>query len=291
MAKWVVVGGDGLIGSYLADWSRHVAAQVLLTTRRRPPGQGRLLVDLEDGRVDCLTSLGADVVILCAAMTNMHACEANPELSYRVNVSATVELAARLVEQGSFVIFISSNTVFDGTIPWPQETQARSPICEYGRQKAGAEQLLLALPGAAERVAIVRLSKVLWPNAGMVAELLRCMRAREECDVFEDLKMSPISLRYVADGLLAIASRKLSGVFHLSGAEELSYAGFASRLANNVGAAACLIHPVSSVQARVGIWFRPEHPGLGMIRTSSLLGIQPESLDKLFLEMSEAQRP
>jgi dTDP-4-dehydrorhamnose reductase len=192
-----------------------------------------------------------------------------------------------LIEQGAFVVFLSSNTVFDGTAPWPEERQIYSPTCEYGRQKASAEQMLLALPGAAERMAVVRLSKVLSSQLGMAAEFLRRLRLKEHCDAFVDLKMSPISLRYVANGLLAIASRKLPGVFHLSSAEEPSYAQFAVRMANHVGADAALIQPVTSVQAGVDIMFRPEHPGLGMSRTRSILGIEPESLNSLFHELSK----
>jgi dTDP-4-dehydrorhamnose reductase len=289
MPKWIVVGGDGLIGNHLADWSGRVAAQILVTTRRRGGKDGRLFVDLDGEGVGHIVSAGADVIFLCAAMTNMRACQDAPELSYRINVSATVGLAERLIEQGAFVIFLSSNAVFAGTIPWPHEEQVCSPTCEYGGQKAGAEQLLLALPGAADRMAIVRLSKVLSPNAGIAAEFLRRMRSQARCDAFEDVRMSPISLRYVANGLYAIASRKLPGIFHLSGTEELSYGQFASRLANCLGADARLIHRVSSVQAGVDVVFRPRHPGLGMGRTTSLLGISPEPLDELLLEISRTK--
>src|ERR1039457_3620111 len=111
MAKWVVVGGDGLIGSYLADWSGQIAAQVVLTTRGQAAKDGHLFADLDGDRVEGIVSAGAEVVFLCAAMTNMRACLENPELSQRVNVTATVRLAAQLIEQGAFVIFLSSNTV------------------------------------------------------------------------------------------------------------------------------------------------------------------------------------
>jgi dTDP-4-dehydrorhamnose reductase len=291
MQKWIVVGGDGLIGSQLAGWSGRVDAEVLLTSRRGSGRQGRFFADLEGDRVDDIVSTGAEVVVLCAATTNLRACERNPELSYRINVSATVGLARRLVEQGAFVIFLSSNAVFDGRVAWPQEQQTHSPTCEYGRQKAVAEQLLLDLPGAADRVAVVRLSKVLSPGAGMVAEFLRCASARIQCEAFEDLKMSPISLRYVSNGLMKIASGRLPGIFHLSGTEELSYGEFASRLFERLGADTSLIHRVPSVQLGADVLFRPEHPGLGMNRTRSLLDTFPEAMDELFFEIARDRRP
>ena len=281
-----MVGGDGLIGSRLADWAGRVDAELLFTTRRRSARVGRLFADLANDRVEEIASAGANVVLFCAAMTNLRACENEPELSYRINVSATVGLAERLVEQGCFVVFLSSNAVFDGRTAWPQEQHAHSPTCEYGRQKASTERLLMGLPGAADHVAVVRLSKVLSPGAGMVAEFLRRLRARERCKAFEDLKISPISLRYVADALSKIASRRLPGIFHLSGAEELSYAQFAFKLAERLGAGAELIQQVCSVREGMDVVFRPTHPGLGMRRTRSLLGIDSESLDELLLEFS-----
>jgi len=236
LAKWLVVGGDGLIGSHLAGLSGKGSPQVVMTTRRKPVEDGRLFANLSTGDVTQVTAAGADIVFLCAAMTNMQACQQDQELSYRINVTGTVDLTSRLVRQGSFVVFLSSNTVFNGLINRPDEDAACAPVNEYGRQKVEAEKQLLAIPGADKNISIVRLSKTLSPHSGMVAEFLRCFLTGEICQAFNDLKMSPISLGYVSRALSIIASRKLPGVFHLSGEEEMSYAEFASRLAMNVGA-------------------------------------------------------
>lgn len=284
--KWVVVGGDGLVGSHLACLAEETSAQIILTTRRKDVGGGRLFADLESGNIADVIAAKADVVFLCAAMTSMQVCRENPELSYRINVTGTVDLASQLVKQGVFVVFLSSNTVFNGSTERPDEHESYAPVTEYGRQKVNAERQLMAIPGAEERIAIVRLSKVISLHTGMAAEFLRRFQAGDSCQAFEDLKMSPISLGYVSSALLAIASRKLSGIFHLSGAEEISYADFAHRLAIHVGARPELVRAVSSRSAGVEVLFNPEFSALGMGRTSALLGILPEPTERLLEEIT-----
>lgn len=285
-AKWVVVGGDGLIGSHLACLSEKISSQIILTTRRKDAGGSRVYADLDEGHVADVLAAKPDVVFLCAAMTSMQACRENPEQSCRINVTGAVSLASQLVRQGAFVVFLSSNTVFNGLTDRPDEHEPYVPVTEYGRQKARAEQQMMAIPGAGEHIAIMRLSKVISPRAGMAVEFLRHFRAGESCQAFEDLKMSPISLGYVTDALLAIASRKLPGIFHLSGAEELSYSEFARRLAAHIGVKPELVKGVSAQSAGVDVLFSPKFPALGMGRTSALLGILPEPIERLLEEIT-----
>ena len=287
MPKWLIVGGNGLIGSFLADRCRATGANTVLSTRRQTASDGYLFGDLDGGKFATLVSADADVVFLCAAQTNMRECRDHPDQSYRVNVSGTVELAEQLIGNGAFVVFLSSNAVFDGATPWPDEQQVHSPVCEYGRQKSRAEDLLLTLPGARSRLAVVRLSKVLSRRSGIAADFLRRIRSNEACEAFDDLRMSPISLDYVANALIAIASRRLPGIFHLSGAEEVSYAEFASRLARHANANAALIRAVSSTVSGAEVLFRPAHPGLGMSRTRSELNMMPEDMSRVFTELTD----
>jgi dTDP-4-dehydrorhamnose reductase len=244
-----------------------------------------VFADLATGDTEALTANVSDVAFLCAAMTNMQACQEKPELSYRVNVTETVHLAAQLVKQGTFVVFLSSNTVFNGLIERPNEDEPYSPVTEYGLQKSRAEQQLSEIPGADEHLAIVRLAKVLSPDAGIAAEFLRRLRASEVISAFEDLSMAPISLSYATNGLLEIASRKLPGLFHFSGAEELSYAEFACRLAGYMAADPALVKAGSSRSARVNVIFSPKFPALGMKRTRELLCIEPEPLSRVLEDL------
>ncbi|MFA5158889.1 MAG: sugar nucleotide-binding protein [Candidatus Omnitrophota bacterium] len=281
-ATWLVVGGDGLIGRRLAVDATRFADRVVVSSHRPLLQTGKLFLDLAAGTDrSVLVSVAADVVFLCAAMTSMQFCHDNPDLSRQTNVNGTVRLASELVKLGCFIVFLSSNAVFDGNTEKPDEDSLYCPTTEYGRQKVSTEQQLMALSENSGSVAIVRLSKVLTSVSGTSAEFVKHLKAGEPCPAFDNLRLSPVSLSYVVDALLAVANARHPGIFHLSGAEEMTYADFARRLASYTGADPALVRPLSSESPDVRVLFRPEHPALGMRRTTKLLGITPEPTSHL----------
>ena len=279
MTRYLVVGADGTIGARLAH-ALQGSGEVVATSRR--PGQaGKVLVDLAEGRIDEAFAARSDVAFVCAAVTSIQGCEDDPDGTRQVNVTGTLRLLQGLADAGSFAVFLSSNTVFDGQQAFPDEDTPHSPTTEYGRQKAAVERQIAMAPGLKERVAIVRLSKIVSPGSGMVAQFLGRLRSGQPSPAFEDLLLCPASLAYACTGLQAIGSARTPGVFHLSGAEEMSYARLAGLLAGRVGADPRLVVPEKSSGARAGVLFSPRHPGLGMIRTRRLAGLEPESTDAL----------
>lgn len=279
MTKYLIVGGDSLIGAHLENIL--TGRGEVVSTTRRPDRPGRAFVDLATGRADAALAAGAEVAFICASVTRMQACETDPDGSRRINVTETVRLVSRLAGEGCFVVFLSSNTVFDGRSPFPVEDSVRSPTTEYGRQKCAAEEQILGVSGSRERVAVVRLSKVVAAANGMTADFLRRLRQGEPCPAFDDLLLCPASLAYVGAGLAVVAAARSPGIFHLSGAEEMSYAAFARHLARRIGADPALVVPGQSGDAGVNALFRPDHPALGMARTRRLLRLVPEQTEQM----------
>jgi len=282
MTRYLIVGGDGLIGAQLEQVLARQGSVV--ATTRRAVGPGRIVLDLSSGQADAAYAVKADVAFICAAMTSMLGCETNPLGSHRVNVTETIRLIAQLASNGCFVVFLSSNTVFDGETPFADEDTPYSPTTEYGRQKAVAEQGIRNLPST-ENCAIVRLSKVVTAKTGVAANFIQRLRTGEPCPAFADLLLCPVSLTAVCAGLSAIAAARKPGVFHLSGAEEMSYAELAGFLARRLGAAPGLVLPSQSSDAKVNVLYRPRHPALGMARTRALLGLVPEPTENMLNEL------
>lgn len=288
-SHYLVVGADGLVGAGLVALFEKVGASVTATTRRPEAVSAKnLFLDLAAVDTKEFGLTGYSVAFLCAAITSIAACEDDPARTQQINVLNTVTLAKRLLAAGTRIVYLSSNTVFEGSAAWPDENAPYSPICEYGRQKVVVERQLLSLATPELPVAIVRLSKVLTPRAGMVAEFLRRLEVGESCSAFDDLSMCPISIDYTSEALLAVARSGLSGIFHLSGEEEMSYAGFAHLLALHLGADPGLVRPESLVASPARVLFRPTHPGLGMQRTRELLGIAPEPTAHLIAALAPA---
>jgi len=281
----LVVGGDGLIGASLLRRLRSMGLKAYGTTRRHADvGTDSVRLDLDSGSEisQWHSPITGGVAFLCAGITSIAACEADPEATSRVNVLHTLTLAQKLIESGIRLVLLSSNAVFDGASPEQDELSDCRPATEYGRQKCATEQGLLKIAGKKNPVAIVRLSKVFTSSAGMAAEFMRHFSAGEICAAFDDLKVSPVSMPYVLDGLIAVARSGQSGVFHLSGSKEMTYAEFAGGLAAAMGADASLVRPMASATTDAKVLFRPEHPSLGMKRMRQLLGIAPEAPADMF---------
>jgi dTDP-4-dehydrorhamnose reductase len=289
VSKILIIGSIGLIGSGLFDWYSSQDALVASSSRRRE--RGKIFVDLATGEFRDALELSVSEVFFCAAMTNIQACENSPDEAHRINVSQTLALIKGLVERGAFVAWLSSNTVFNGQSPGSDEATEYSPTTCYGRQKMETERAILGSPELAARVAIVRLSKVVSSTRGIGADFLRRMRSGESIEAFSDLYLSPVSLAFICRGLHQIAQARLPGIFHLSGEAELTYADFARLLADHLGVARDLVHPVESAsRTDVSVLYRPRHPALRMTRTTELLGLQPESIASTLNELFPQRR-
>ena len=79
---------------------------------------------------------------VCAAVARLAACAADPEGTAHINVTQTLALVDKLLARGIYVLFLSTNQVFDGSVPQMPAGAPYSPVSEYGRQKARTETAL-----------------------------------------------------------------------------------------------------------------------------------------------------
>jgi len=115
-------------------------------------------IDISDGK-SLLTYIAQhqpDVVINCAAYTAVDACETEREQAWRVNAQGPELLAKASRDLGFRLIHVSTDYVFDGSLPAPQaytEEDATNPLSEYGRSKLAGE---LAVAHSASDYVILR---------------------------------------------------------------------------------------------------------------------------------------
>ncbi len=90
--------------------------------------------------VQTVVEFQPDIVIHAAAMTNVDACEQDPEAAFRVNVLGTHHIALACGQSGAAMVHVSTNEVFDGTLGRPYyEWDTPGPKSVYARSKAAAE--------------------------------------------------------------------------------------------------------------------------------------------------------
>ena len=265
-----VVGADGLLGSALFARGRRKGLDVCATMQHGDdPAAGIWRLDLGKP-LDDWSPPRCSSAVLCAAITSLEACRRDPAGTRHINVNQTVRLADRLVSAGAFVVFVSSNLVFDGTHPCRPAEDALCPQTEYGRQKAEVERALAAF---GESVAVVRLTKVVHPQWALIRGWIESLRGGRTVEAFADTVCAPIPLDVAAGGLLDVARRRLPGIWQLSAATDVSYAEMARHLARQVGGAPELVIDISA-RTRGSLEHVPQHTTLDASRAVRELGLR-----------------
>jgi dTDP-4-dehydrorhamnose reductase len=216
------------------------------------------------------------MVVVGAAVTGLEACRRDPEGTRRVNVEGTLRCVEQARRDGAFVVWLSSNLVFDGEVPRVKDGTPVSPGCDYGRQKAEVEEALAGDAG----VARVRLTKVIGPGWKLLEDWCRTWEAGGAVRAFEDLWVAPVTLEATVQGLLKIAGERRGGGWQFSGPEDVSYAGLARTMAGKVGVGEDRVEGVG----RGGVVRdeqAPRHTTLDTQRAEEELGMQFSGVDEV----------
>ena len=221
---YLIVGGDSKIGSTLsAFWEANGIPHCASTRKLESVSNKRPYVDLASSTWPELQYNYFDAVVFCAAVTKIADCEGNPEITWKVNVQATVTLAKLFALRGSHLLLLSTNQVFDGSQPSRKVSEAVCPINMYGRQKAEAERLILEVP----RSAVIRLTKVVHPDLPLIKQWQSNLQSGLPIEAFADLNIAPITLEDVVVRIDNLIRNQETGIFHLSGKHNISYYCFA----------------------------------------------------------------
>ena len=228
---YLIIGGDSIIGRALsAFWKEKNIPYCASTRRREQVDETRPYIDLATLSWPELEIGQYDAVVFCAAATKLSDCEEHPETTRVINVDATVALAKLMALRGCYLLFLSTNQVFDGTKPHRKVSDHVCPINEYGRQKVDAEQLIRQEP----RSAVLRLSKVIYPDLPLLRQWESHLQAGQSIEAFTDMYLAPISLEKVVKRIDHLVQNKETGIFHLSGEKDVSYYSFAKSNFSNI---------------------------------------------------------
>lgn len=275
LRRAIVVGADGAIGAILMNSLAGAGWTAYGTSRR--PGQDRIALDLA-AVPENLQLPQADVCFICAGMTNQAACQDNEAASRKVNVEGTTLIARTLIARGTHVVYLSSDSVFDGLSPNQSAASPTHPRNNYGRQKAEAERAILEMGNAA----VLRMTKVLTAENALLRGWIDALRQGSAVTAFSDMVMAPIPASYVTALLLAIAERSERGIFQISATRDVTYLEAARHIARRLGAPPSLVCEGKAADRHIPLYARPAHTSLDSSRASALLRREmPGALDAI----------
>ena len=260
---FLLIGGDSEIGVATV---RHLATQnmpALATTRRPERVGGRIeLLDLSRPLNHWEPPASASAACIFAAVSRLAACAIEPEASAFINVEQTLALAARLLARGLYVLFMSSNQVFDGSVAKIGADAPTCPVSEYGRQKARTEAALRQHMDRGAPVGILRLAKVVSPDMKLMHGWIDALKAGRSIRAFHDMRMAPAPTEMVVRAITHLLRDKACGIFQFSGPRDVSYLEIGYRLAKRIGAAPSRVERVSAIEAGQPLGATPCHTTL-----------------------------
>src|SRR2546423_3031562 len=172
-----------------------------------------------------LSSLDFDLLINCAAFTNVDLSESKRDEAFAVNAEAPKIVAEICRDKRAKLIHISTNYVFDGEKRKPYiEDDAATPISVYGKSKRSGEKFVLETD---DRHLVVRASWVFGPDRpSFIDAMIKRAREEEKIDAIGDKFSTPTYTRDIAEALPHLFDVD-AGIVHFANSGECSWQEYA----------------------------------------------------------------
>lgn len=219
--KVLVTGANGMLGQDLCPILEDVGCYVIETDI-----ETLNITELETVK-NVLNTTHPDLVIHCAAYTNVDKAEDDFETAEKINVSGTENIARICGEADIPLIYISTDYVFDGTKTEPYTPQDKpNPINNYGLTKFKGEQ---AVKKFCKKYYIARTSWLYGIHGKNFVETMLSLKDKEEIKVVDDQVGCPTWTIELANGILKLL-QKPYGTYHICGSGKTSWYGFAKEI-------------------------------------------------------------
>ncbi|KAK3597691.1 hypothetical protein CHS0354_040066 [Potamilus streckersoni] len=240
----LITGASGLLGRALCkEFGKNVMWETCGLSFSRS-GDGLTQIDIRDK--DALTQVIKDfkpsVIIHSAAERKPDVVEKQPETTYKLNVEATSNLCDIAGSVGAWVLYISTDYVFDGKNPPYKETAQPNPLNKYGQSKLDGE---IATLEASQDNGVLRVP-ILYGEVENLSESAVTVLFDKVKDTTQHCIMSDYERRYptycgdIAFVIKQLAEKrikgeKIGGIYHWSGNENMTKYDMAVAMAKAFG--------------------------------------------------------
>jgi dTDP-4-dehydrorhamnose reductase len=289
--KLLVTGASGLLGSKITKLATQDGYKIYSGYFIHQPKNGEpLKIDLKahESVHKTIQEADVDIIIHCAALTDVDTCEVNRDLAKTINLDGTKSIIKGANDSGSFLVYISTDYVFDGIKGNYTEEDEPKPVNFYGYSKLLGEK---AVTEESKNYLIARTSVIYGdtPASGKInfaLWVIEKLKANKEIKILTDQFSSPTLNTNAAKMILEACEKKLNGTYHMAGASRISRYDFAIRLAEKLNLDKSLIKKARTEEMQ---WKapRPRDSSLNTLKAQKALKTKPMSLDEALIILKE----
>ncbi len=254
MERVLVTGSAGQLGSEVMKCFDSSSFEVHGTFNETVPnlrGNFHKMDLLEGDEIkQTIGSIDPDVIIHCAAMTDVDKCQREPELAKAINQESTETISKISTKIGSRLFYVSTDCVFDGKDGDYREGDPTNPIQVYGETKLGGEEAVSKL--AKDSFCIVRTSVVFGPKPGnFVSWVIDALQSGKEISVVGDQIVTPTYSVDLAEKIFRLVSGHENGIWNISCSDRMSRLEMACIISNTLRSEG---HSINSAEMKDMEW-------------------------------------
>jgi len=279
--KFLVTGSAGLVGQQVVKDLSNSHLVFSCYNKSKPEYGDSVKMDLKNYEMisSVLTEIKPDVVIHLGAMTGVDLCEKEKTSASEINTKATEIIAKECSKLNSFLVYVSTDYVFDGNFGMYKEDDVANPLGFYGKSKLEGEK---AVQNFSTNWCIARTSTPfgLHPTKkSFPMWVIENLQKQKQIDVLIDQFTSPTYIPNLSRMLIEISERRITGIIHAAGASKISRYQMASMVSDKLNLDGTLLKQISMNKMK---WVaqRPKDSSLDVSRASSILNEKPQKIDQ-----------
>ena len=279
--KFLVTGSAGLIGQQVVK-DLLKSNEVFSSYNDSMPEYGEpVRMDLRDHKQisGVFDEKNPDVVIHLGAMTDVDLCESENRSASEINAKSTETIAKECSKQNSFLIYLSTDYVFDGNSGMYKETDTTNPIGYYGKSKLDGE---ISVQNSSADYCITRTSTPFGLHSkkkSFPIWIIENLEQKNQINVLTDQITSPTYIPNLSKMLIEIAERKITGILHISGASNMSRYDMACMIADKFNYDQSFLKP-ATMNDMNWVAKRPKNSSLDISRAVSILHEKPQAIEE-----------
>ena len=209
----------------------------------------------------------------------MDLCEKEKTSASEINTKATEIIAKECSKLNSFLVYVSTDYVFDGNLGMYKEDDVTNPLGFYGKSKLEGEKVVqnfstnwcIARTSTPFGLHPTKKSFPMW--------VIENLQKQKQIDVLIDQFTSPTYIPNLSRMLIEISERRITGIIHAAGASKISRYQMASMVSDKLNLDGTLLKQISMNKMK---WVaqRPKDSSLDVSRASSILNEKPQKIDQ-----------